>query len=215
MTELNFITLRKDARDISGHTFGRLTAIGPVARSPIRWLCICVCGSETFVRTERLNNTKVRSCGCLTTDRVTKHKLHGHPLYSTWKAIRQRTSNPNSPAYPNYGGRGIHLDPAWDDFAQFVKDMDDKPTPEHQIERRDNDKGYSADNCYWATRLQQMRNTRRNRILTLNGVSKCVPEWAEHLGIGVGAIHSRIKYGWSDEKTLTTPVRPHAPYKRR
>ncbi len=83
-----------------------------------------------------------------------------HPLYHVHANMIDRCLNPNSKAFKNYGARGIKVDESWLSFANFVADMGPRPTPFHTLERKDNDRGYSPDNCTWATRTTQCLNRR-------------------------------------------------------
>lgn len=82
-----------------------------------------------------------------------------HPLYATWKSMRQRCNDPNSSSYPRYGGRGIQVCSRWDDFQTFLADMGERPEGK-TLDRIDNDGGYEPSNCRWATRSQQEKNKR-------------------------------------------------------
>jgi hypothetical protein len=106
--------------------------------------------------------------------------------------------------YPRYGARGITVCKRWLDFEKFALDMGDKPSPQHSIDRIDNDKGYSKNNCRWVTMKEQTNNTRSNRVLILNGISKNIGEWANEYKISRWLVKERLKRGWPLEKSLTT-----------
>jgi hypothetical protein len=95
-----------------------------------------------------------------------------HPLYSTWRSMHERCSNPFDAAYANYGARGISVCQAWESFEQFTKDMGLKPADHLTLERKDNFKGYNPENCIWDTRSNQCVNRRKfkNNTSSLTGV---------------------------------------------
>jgi hypothetical protein len=133
-----------------------------------------------------------------------------HPLYDTWKRMWSRTTNPNDPEYPRYGARGITVCEEWRDFQTFLRDMGPRPEGKPRswtVERLDNEKGYSKSNCGWRTMRDQSNNTRRNRLLTWNGETLNVTQWAEKLGFPAGTLFCRLHDGWDVERTLTTPRR--------
>lgn len=127
--------------------------------------------------------------------------------YRIWASMVQRCNNPNAAAYPRYGGRGIALDARWHLFANFIADMGPRPTASHQIERQDNDGPYSPGNCRWATRAEQNRNRSDTQLLTHNGRTLCLRDWAAHLGMAEGTLRSRVLRGWPVERALTQEVR--------
>jgi len=124
--------------------------------------------------------------------------------YDTWLAMHGRCYNPSSPAYRNYGLRGICVSEDWNDFARFLKDMGEKPDG-FDLDRRDNNAGYSKENCRWISRRANCNNTRANVRLSHNGEVKTVAEWAEATGLRSDTIRRRLLNGWSIEQALSTP----------
>lgn len=200
-------------RDLTGQRFGRLRVVAfshhaGTQRKPF-WRCVCDCGAETTVNGQPLRNGLIRSCGCLKRDlsvqRATKHGGHGTRTYRSWKAMRERCHNPSGTHYHHYGGRGITVCEQWKDFSAFLADMGECPAG-LTIDRIDGNGNYEPGNCRWATATQQSRNTNRNHYVTINGVTRCLSEWAEIHGIGVRTVWSRIRYGWDEVRAITTPL---------
>ena len=133
-----------------------------------------------------------------------KHGKRRTRVYGVWTGIKNRCRNPNEPAYPNYGGRGIDVCERWNSFEAFYADMGD-PLPGQTIERVDNNKGYSPDNCIWADRITQARNRRNARIIELGGKRLSVPEWAELMGLPARTIRVRLSAGWPEDEAVMTP----------
>lgn len=123
--------------------------------------------------------------------------------------MKQRTSNPNTPNYKNYGARGITVCKRWlDSFSDFLADMGPKPSRRHTIERNETDGNYEPDNCYWALPIVQSNNKRNNKVLEFNGERKTATEWARAFKIRPGTLFMRLrKSNWSVERALTTPVK--------
>ena len=121
--------------------------------------------------------------------------------------MKNRTTNPHFKQFKDYGGRGIAVCPEWHkDFPQFLKDMGPRPTPKHTIERRDNDGPYCAWNCYWATRYEQMSNTRHTRWITYKGRTQTLTAWSKEMGIADATLSRRLyKDCWPVALALTTP----------
>lgn len=102
-----------------------------------------------------------------------------HPLYATWRGMRQRCISPTCKDYPHYGGRGIRVCERWlNSFNNFVADMGPRPSNKHTIDRIDNSKDYEPGNVRWATRAEQSLNRRCTRFRTINGVTKSRAQWA-------------------------------------
>lgn len=123
-------------------------------------------------------------------------------IYGSWYALRQRCDNQNNKQYKDYGGRGITYPKEWRDFCKFKYDMGWSYKEGLTIDRIDNDKNYSKENCRWVTRKTQNRNKRCNHILELGGKKMTLPEWAEYLGIKFGTLRSRYYRGMSIKEIL-------------
>jgi len=202
-------------QDLTGQRFCRLFVLwmGPRGRNgAIQYWCICACGRTRLVDGRNLSSKNTQSCGCKRDEQVAKlTRTHGKtktPEYAIWTAMLQRCANPNNAAWKDYGGRGITVCPAWKkSFETFLADMGPRPTPKHSIERRNNNLGYAADNCFWATRQEQNRNSRKNVLLPYQGRTQCLAAWGEEIGIEGDRIRQRIQQGWSIERAVTTPLR--------
>lgn len=132
--------------------------------------------------------------------------MFGTRIYKVWDSMMTRTTKPTNKSYRDYGGRGITVCKKWRDFRGFFEDMKDSYKENLTLDRINNSKGYSKSNCRWSTPKEQARNTRRNHGLTFRGKTQCISAWSEELGFKDGLILSRLKKGWSVQKTLTTPV---------
>lgn len=136
------------------------------------------------------------------------HDMHGgrHTrAYGVWCSMRARCNNPNNPAFGNYGGRGISVCESWGKFSNFIADMGE-PEVGMTLEREDNDKGYSKDNCVWADRRTQSLNKRNNVLLTVDGETQPASVFAERTGIPYKTLHMRLRKGWSHENAVKTPI---------
>jgi hypothetical protein len=196
--------------NLAGARFNRLTAIKPVQhRSRLAWECACDCGNRTVVEPYPLKHGIVKSCGCVhretAAQRGREKRTHGQSetrAYRIWCGIKQRCLNEDNPGYADYGGRGIDMCESWQNsFEVFIRDMG-WPAANESIERLDNSRGYSAENCRWATQKEQTRNHRRNRIISFNGEIRCLAAWAEANGIPYDRLHRRLGLGWDFERAL-------------
>ncbi len=169
-----------------------------------RVLVRCHCGTVKEVHLG--NASRMKSCGCdkgkAISEARTTHGKTGTGIYNLWKGMIQRCTNPNSEHYADYGGRGILPSDEWRSFENFYADMGDPPEGK-TLERRDNDKGYCRGNCYWATRVEQANNKRRNVKVTHNGETKTIAQWCKVRGLNYSTVMSRIhQLNWPVELAL-------------
>lgn len=173
--------------------------------------CRCDCGETSIVREYALTSGTSKSCGCLQReiagDLRRTHGQVGTPEYDIWRGMIYRCHNPGDKAFVYYGARGIVVCDRWrESVLNFIEDMGPRPSPKHSVDRRENDGPYSPENCYWATQPEQMGHTRRSHWLTFNSETRILTEWAAIIGVSPCTIHSRLRKGWTIERTLTEPA---------
>ena len=192
-----------------GTRYGRVVTLNEVEKRNNRrsFLCLCDCGENVVLRLENLRSGHSQSCGCLHRDVSrevkTTHGKYGTRAYWTWSTMKARCENPKNKKYHRYGSRGITVCHDWLKFANFYRDMGDPPDG-MSIDRIDNDKGYFLENCRWATQAEQGNNKSTNVVITLDGITKTMSQWAFEKGINVQTVHARVKKGWKVEDIFSS-----------
>jgi hypothetical protein len=206
---------RVNSLSLIGRTFGSLTVLadaGMRAKGKRYLLCRCVCGVEKERPAEGLIRGSSTSCGCTYIKAFRTHGMTGTPEHQAWGSMKVRCTDPNDRSYANYGGRGITVCGRWaDSFEAFFADVGPRTSPDHSLDRIDNDKGYEPGNVRWATPTMQGRNRRTNRMISFNGTTQCLQDWADGMAIDKNTLVARLnKYGWALDRALTTPARKKA-----
>lgn len=222
---------RKKYIDLTGQRFGRLVAVRRVENNHkwgfVNFLCKCDCGNEKIVGGYALRQGKALSCGCLMIENIkkanTKHGNSRSRLYNIWHGMKQRCYDKNLSNYPCYGGRGITVCDEWQEFEPFydwamANGYKEEILPNGKnkwtIDRIDNDKGYSPDNCRWADFETQNANKRppqewreKGVFVEINGITKNLISWCKEYGLNYNTVMTRVHIRkWDWVRAITTPL---------
>jgi len=208
---------RIDWSSLIGHKFHLLTVIsifGKDLRGKVKLACRCECGNLGVYLHGHMNRGATQSCGCLHGRAVT---THGHcvggasKMYHAHRNMFDRCFGIN-PRHVQYRRKGITVCRRWTEgekglsaFECFIKDMGQPPSPQHTVERIDNDGNYTPSNCRWATKLEQQNNTDWNVRVKAFGKTLTITQSCESLGISRSGMRNRLRK-WSPERALTEPV---------
>lgn len=196
--------------DLSGKRFGRWVVLCYSHKSPTDqayWSCVCDCGTKRSVKSASLVSGASSSCGCYHKERVTIHGMTRTRTFKSWDSMKQRCTNPKSPDYHKYGGRGIKICDRWlHNFDNFIEDMGERPKG-RTLDRIDNNKNYEKSNCRWATSDEQLSNRRNTIKIEYYGCLLTIKELSEVTGIEEKLIRDRHRAGWSVKKIVSTPNR--------
>lgn len=205
-----------NTKDLTGMAFGKLKVDGYshsvkyTKHSKVFWDCTCECGNRTKVSTSHLTSGHTKSCGCSNVEAIRqvnyKHGMSKTRFYEIWLNMVRRCTDENNAAYTNYGGRGITICQEWLSFDAFYDDMFSSYTGETTLDRINNNKGYSPDNCKWSTRQEQNNNRRSNRYIEMNGETHTLAEWCKIYNQNYKTVHARLQKGWDFDKAIITPI---------
>lgn len=199
-------------QNLIGIKSGRLTVVeGPFKKENKKgsfWLCQCDCGKtlDYYIASNTITKEKSQSCGCLMVDRVKKsnttHGLTKTRTYTSWNSMWRRCTNPNHKSYEYYKTR-IPVD-RWKSFEMFLLDMGERPSGT-SLERIDNSKSYSPENCKWATNRDQQLNRAVTIVLFINGIEMSMREACMTLKTNYNRAKARVRNGWTPYDAVTKP----------
>ena len=192
--------------NLIGRKFDRWTVIAKAEKrnGMSVWKCRCECGTEKEVYQKHLLSGATKSCGCLAKEKsskrmkqnnptVRKHKMCYTRLYNVWSGIKQRCQNPHNTKYQNYGGRGIKICEEWQDFGNFMQwALNNGYDETLTIDRINYDGDYEPCNCRFITIQEQQFNKSTNHLITYNGRTQTLTEWANERGIKRNTLDARI-----------------------
>ena len=189
-----------------GQSFGQLTVIAvvPGVGHGRQLLCRCSCGSEKAFYLQSLQCRESPTCGV---KGFCKNPNITQKTYRSWESMMARCFNEKHEAYLIYGGAGVTVCESWKDINKFFEDMGNRPDGKTLDRFPDNKGNYCKENCRWANWKEQNRNKPNNHVLTVNGVSRTISEWAELTGLWKTTIRMRLKCGWTSEDAIR-PVSP-------
>lgn len=189
--------------EMVGKRYGRYIVTGYSGGKKVH--CRCNCGTEKDVDIGALRRGDTMSCGCYRSDRLTTHGLYHTKLHDVWYGMLQRCNYDKHIDHEWYKERGIAVCDEWrNNFKAFYDwAMDNGYKEGLSLDRIDNDRGYSPDNCRFATPKEQANNRSSNLRFELNGVTKTLKQWTEEYGLNYHTVYCRIKRGVPLAQALT------------
>lgn len=190
--------------DLTGVQFGKLIVLRFSHINKFQqsmWLCRCDCGNETIVHSNNLRRGYTQSCGCArnrkTSERATKHGMHGTVLYKRWKSMKERCEDLNNPVY---GGKGIKVCDEWkEDFQTFYEwSMANGYDTKLQIDRIDGNGNYCPENCRWVTakaNSENRKDVKKIKVISDEGIEifNSITEASKACGVSKSVIHRALK----------------------
>lgn len=215
--------MKKDYEKEIGRKYGRLTLVSIIPKSKAKFLCKCDCGKETEALLCTMKSGHKLSCGCLQKEKAKKNvmdyvnsekyrlppsrKTHGMSntrLYREWLSMRNRCKLKSQRCYRLYGERGIFVCDEWENsFETFMEwSIKNGYSDELELDRIDNERGYSPDNCRWVTHKENSNNKRKTVYIEYNGERHPISVWADILGVKRYILYGRHKRGWNDDEVI-------------
>lgn len=205
--------MKKNKKDLTGLKKGRLTVLYKTNKREcfsVVYVCRCDCGNIFYKSSKNIMKSQcLNGCGCFSP--LKKYPDEDKRLYEVWRKIKSRCNDKNN---TKYGGRGINICEDWkNDFFKFrnwAYDNGYDKNAEYMkctIDRINNNGNYEPNNCRWVSMSEQSRNTRANKLITIDGETKCITDWLNLYHKGKKQFYWRIKHGWDEIEAIKTPIR--------
>lgn len=193
--------------NLIGKRFGNLVVIDRSLQNSksgnARWDCICDCGNKTTVIGSHLRNGHTKSCGCIKLGEQSRGKSTER-LYRIWTNMHKRCYNAKAHNYKWYGGIGITVCEAWHNYKTFEKWANENGYNDNlSIDRIDQQKHYSPDNCRWANQEEQANNRSNNRIIAYQGESYTISQFAKKYKLSYWTVTNRLRLGWDLDRIVS------------
>lgn len=208
-------------KNLIGERYGYLEVIERSSNTKAgkaRWKCVCDCGNETIVASSDLISGHTQSCGCKKYE--SKNRVHGMTktdIHKKWSSMLQRCYDKNHKSYLRYGAFGVKVCDEWrNDFISFMNWSYSNGYKESlSLDRIDNSKGYSPDNCRWVEWREQANNRTSNRLISYKGKTQPIKKWCEELGLSYLFIYQRMhRGGLTFEEAITKPIVKYRSHKK-
>lgn len=173
-----------------------------------RWIFQCDCGNYFSDIPSRVLSGHRKSCGCIKGKTSLTHGCNGNPFYPTWWSMMQRCYNESNHNFHRYGKRGITVCREWHNPQNFIDWATNTVGCKSSLtlDRIDNDKGYSPDNCRWVSMREQSNNRSSTRFETIDNVTMPFSYWCEKYNISPASVRARMKNGMPFKQALTEPL---------
>lgn len=206
-------------QDLIGKRFGRLVIVERAENAKsgaARWRGQCDCGGIAVSVAASLRRGASLSCGCLRKEKASQALsarraamnrvvVTNLPEYRVWAGMLHRCTNPEWRDYHRYGGRGISVDDRWAmSFGEFYRDMGQRPSVKHSLDRKDVNGPYTKSNCRWTTAIEQQNNKRNNRVIEYCGRRMTVSEAYRMAApkVLISAVLGRLNRNWPVDEAL-------------
>lgn len=216
-----------------GTVVGNLEIVGHVVGKrggTVRYQCVCICGARVEPTRQNVDAGRTTNCNICAkrysgrSQEIFDDVIADKRLRALWSsrhaAMLSRCGDPRANHYADYGGRGITVAPEWHERRQFLSDVSSLPgwdDEKRELDRTDNNRGYSKENCRMATRSEQNRNKRNNRNVAYLGHSYCAQDFWKKFApkyLDSGTVSRKIREGLTGDQIIDGQRHCRGPQRR-